>query len=103
MSSMKPDYTANDPGGWCGDPRRGAALGRDTIKGDADYSGKLYLSKVRLNSGGYDTNGTYFGVDRPLYWYCDIDNSIDGVLRADSRQEARHEVLAMYPKAKIRR
>ena len=25
---MRPDYTTNDPKGWCGDPARGAALGR---------------------------------------------------------------------------
>lgn len=42
----KPDYKDNDPRGWCGDPSRGAAMGRETIVGDPNYSGRLYVRKV---------------------------------------------------------
>lgn len=98
-----PDYQYNDPKGWCGNPARGAALGRPTIVGDPDFSGRIYVRQVRLDSGGYDCNGTYFGHGSPLYWYADADNTIDGVLRASNRSVARDEVLEMYPNAKIKR
>lgn len=100
---MMPDYKTYDPRGWCGDPRRGAALGRPTVKGPADFAGRLCLRRVRIDSGGYDPNGTYFGIGRPLYWYADDDGEIDGVLRADDRADARARVLDMYPNAKVRR
>ncbi len=103
-----PSYSTNDPKGWCGDPSRGAALGRGTLKGPADFNGKIYLRKVRLCQGGYDVNGTYFGIGAPLYWYAndddsEIEDAIDGMLRAGTRWEARRKVLAMYPNAKVRR
>jgi hypothetical protein len=97
-----PDYKNNDPKGWCGDPSRGAALGRSTITGPADFSGKLCLRKIRLDNGGYDVNGTYFGHGAPLYWYADKEGEIDGMLRASDRSDARDQVLDLYPKAKIR-
>jgi hypothetical protein len=98
------DYKANDPRGWCGDPSRGAALGRATVK-DAgkDYSGKLCLRRVRLDQGGYDPNGTYFGQGAPLYWCASDDGDIDYMMRANDRESARAMVLAEYPKAKVRK
>ena len=99
-----PDYKTNDPKGWCGDPKRGAALGRPTVH-DApkSFAGHIRLRRVRLNDGGYDNNGTYFGHGGPLYWYASDDGEIDAMLRAGSREQARTEVLAVYPKAKVRR
>lgn len=106
----KPDYSTHDPKGWCGDPSRGAAMGRPTVTGKADYDGQIRLRRSYLDSGGYDRNGTYFGFGDPLYWYASDDGTIDGMLRATpaydskiSRADAREQVLAMYPKAKIRR
>ncbi len=98
-----PDYSTHDPRGWCGDPQRGAALGRPTIQGPRDYAGKLSLRRVYLDSGGYDRNGTYFGHGESLYWYADANGEIDGMLRTRSRGAARFELLGLYPKAKIRR
>lgn len=100
---QKASYSTHDPKGWMGDPKRGAALGRPTIKGPADFSGRLSLRRVRINSGGYDCNGTYFGLGAPLYWYASDDGEIDGMLRASGRASARHQVLCKYPKAKVRR
>ena len=100
---MKPDYSTHDPKGWCGDPKRGAALGRPTVKGPADFDGKLCLRCVRLCTGGYDVNGTYFGAGEPLYWYADEEGGIDGMIRATSREDARARVLRLYPNAKVRR
>ena len=97
-----PDYTTHDPKGWCGDPKRGAALGRPTIKGDPEHDGPLALQRVYLDRGGFDPNGTYFGLGNPLYWYASEDGSIDGMLRATYRSLARAQVLERYPKAKVR-
>ena len=83
--SHAPSYKTNDPRGWCGDPSRGAALGRRTHQGDNAFAGKIHIKRVHLDSGGYDRNGTYFGSGpgtHPLYWYASSDGDIDDVLRA---------------------
>ena len=98
-----PSYSSNDPKGWCGDPSRGAAMGRRTLQGDPSYNGKLALRNVRLDNGGYDVNGTYFGSGLPLFWYASEDGEIDGVLRARSRAHAKELVSAKYPSAKFYR
>lgn len=105
MSS--PDYKQHDPRGWCGDPKCGAALGRPTYAGESDYSGPLSLRKVRLDSGGYDCNGTYFGANLygigDVYWIASPDCEIDRMIRARNRADARAQALALYPNAKVRR
>ena len=102
---MSPDYGKNDPKGWCGDPSRGAAMGRPSIlDAPGDFDGRIYLRKVRLNQGGYDSNGTYFGIGPPsLYWYSDEEGEIDSMIRAHHREQARNMVLSIYPKARVRR
>jgi hypothetical protein len=101
---MKPSYSVHDPKGWCGDPRRGAALGRPTVHDKPhDYTGRIYMSRVYLDNGGYDKNGTYFGHGEPLYWYATDDGEIDGMLRARSRDAAWLQVRCWYPSAKVRR
>ena len=99
---MKPNYRDNDPRGWCGDPRRGAAMGRGSRHVEPSFDGRLFLERVRLNQGGYDRLGTYFGSGDPLYWCCSEDGSIDYCLRASSRTEARATVLKRYPAARVR-
>lgn len=100
-----PDYQTHDPRGWCGDPSRGAALGRPTHTPDdaPTTTVRVYVRRVRLNQGGYDRNGTYFGTGAPLYWYADDSGDIDGVLRASCRESAVAEVRMLYPFAKIKR
>ncbi|MFA4971496.1 MAG: hypothetical protein WC683_02705 [bacterium] len=98
----RPSYKTHDPKGWCGDPKRGAAMGRGTWEGPPTFSGKITLRKVRMSAdGAYDENGTYFGFGTPIYWFANDDCTIDGTLRAKSREDARNQVLAMYPKAKF--
>lgn len=96
-----PDYKTNDPKGWCGDPTRGAALGRRTVSNPnaETFDKPLTLRKIRLDSGGYDPNGTYFGTGTPLYWCASHDGNIDRTLRATSRNEAMSKVRAWYPLA----
>jgi hypothetical protein len=99
-----PDYSKNDPKGWCGDPSRGAALGRVTIKDELkDYRGKLFLRHIRLNDGGYDRYGTYFGLGERLYWCANEELTVDFILRAPDRAAAIGEVLEEYPEAWVRR
>ena len=99
---MKPDYKTNDPKGWCGDPKRGAALGRPKIvRINRKDCVKLYLNKIRIDSGGYDSNGTYFGFGKPLYWYADANGNIDCMLRASNRLEAKQLILKEFPNAKF--
>lgn len=95
-------YKTNDPRGWCGDPSRGAALGRMTVHDAASYSAlKLVLRRVRLDRGGYDRNGTYFGIGQPLYWYASADGSIDGVLRAWCRESVKIMIREKYRAARF--
>ena len=107
---MKPDYKDRNPGGWGGDPARGAALGRRDLPGDPDYTGKVTLRRVRLDSGGYDPLGTYWGHGAPLYWAAaDIPGDPDGdacwelVIRAGHREEAKAIVRQTYPNCRFYR
>jgi hypothetical protein len=99
---MAPDYKTNDPRGWCGDPRRGAAMGRGSYHADDRTAPvKLHVRRVRLDPGGYDPNGTYFGTGEPLYWVADADCDVDFVLRARDREHAKRQALADYPNARF--
>lgn len=101
---MAPNYSVNDQRGWCGDPKRGAAMGRysDHLRGDeAEQPMRLHLRRVRLSSGGYDGHGTYFGTGTPLYWVCNDEQTVDYVLRATSRDAAKLLVLDQYPNARF--
>jgi len=97
-----PSYKTHDPKGWCGDPKRGAAMGRGS-KHASDTSAeiKFYLRQVRIDEGGYDTNGTYFGHGGTLYWYADAEGKVDAMLRASNRVEAIAEIRTEYPRAKF--
>jgi hypothetical protein len=95
-----PAYRTNDPKGWGGDPSRGAALGRPTINEETpEYTGKVYFSNVYINRGGYDKNGTYFGVGGdPVYWVTNDDGTIDFILRDKSPKALKH-AQSLFPKA----
>jgi len=56
-------YKKNAPNGYCGDPGRGAAMGRPDInpKPKAEPAGPLTACHVLLDSEGYDPCGTYWG------------------------------------------
>jgi hypothetical protein len=98
----KPDYKDNDPRGWCGDPSRGAALGRADVHAiDRAASIKLYLRRVELDAGGYDRNGTYWGGGEPLYWYADGEGQVDAVIRALGRDDAKRLIRGRYPNARF--
>jgi hypothetical protein len=97
-------YRTNDPKGWGGDPKRGAALGRPQRHGDPAYAGVLTLRRVRIDREGYDGLGTYWGLSNtPLYWFASANNYIDRTVWAANREAAREYVLREYPNATVRR
>jgi hypothetical protein len=63
-------------------------------------TGKLYVRRLRLNAGGYDANGAYFGGGAPpLFWIASADLKIDYVVRAANRAAAKLTALTDYPSA----
>ena len=72
----------------------GAPMGRFT---GPDYlNGKCYLRRVRLNSGGYDTGGAYWGLGAPL-WECLDPDGNGRIFRARDRDAAKVAILADFP------
>lgn len=69
--------------------RYGAPMGR--VGGMVDEGERLHLQRIRINSGGYDAGGAYWGLGAPLYAY----NSGDGdwrYLRARDRADAKTKI-----------
>ena len=77
--NMQPNWTAENSS-WGGDPRRGAALGRASYHGKPE-SLKFTLKRIRLDSGGYDAGGAYWGVGEKLYWACSDDQKVEYYFR----------------------
>ena len=73
----------------------GTPLGRRSRNGiDAD-SGRVYLRRIRLDNGGYDAGGAYWGLGAPLYWASDTDGN-DMFLRARSRDDAKAHLRELF-------
>lgn len=99
----EPDYKKNDPKGWGGDPKRGAAMGRGPIGYDLlpTFEGTLYVKHVHLDHGGYDNNGTYWGAGDDIYWVADENDTIEFTMRASGAVDALAMAKASAPKAKV--
>lgn len=67
--------------GYIGDPRRGASLGRADVRGDPDTAARFHLRRVRLNAGGYDSGGVYWGHGGALFHYESADGTASGFVR----------------------
>lgn len=86
------------------DCRYGAPMGRgDRGAATADETVKVSLRKIRLNSGGYDSGGAYWGHGQPLYWAGSDCGTVDTYFRARDRAAARAEILARFPAARFYR
>jgi hypothetical protein len=85
-----------------GAPSR-SATARPTLRGRPDFGGHLILRRVPLDSAGYDQNGTYFGRGAPLYWFADDHGTIDEMIRALDREDAKNKILRQYPNARFYR
>lgn len=102
---MKPQapHKTPDPG-WCGDPARGASMGRYGVSHPGDEpTSKFTLQRVYLDNGGYDQGGAYWGGGTPLYWFATDDGEISDYLRAGSRESAKAQIREKYPDARFYR
>lgn len=88
-------YSTNDPKGWCGDPTRGAALGRPTYHGTPEEP--ITVRRSPLDRQGYDRNGTYFGSGPSLFWFSDESGEVDAMTRADDIDDALAIVRKLFP------
>lgn len=59
--------------------------------GGDEMAGRLYLSRVRLNSGGYTDRGRYFGTGQTL-WRASDDDGSECYIRASTRAGAKLEL-----------
>jgi hypothetical protein len=89
--------------GWMGDPARGAALGRPDSAPAAVSAPKVRMWRIRLDSGGYDDCGAYWGLGAPLYTAQSDCGHIELWFRAEDRDWARAHVLERYPSARFYR
>ncbi len=91
---------------------RGAPMGRTQSHDAADTASaprRFYLERVRLNNGGYDAGGAYWGIGAPLYRaYSDTSANgkenlprVETYSRARSRDDAKSEVRKAYPAAQF--
>lgn len=67
-----------------------------------DSNGKFYLHRIRLDAQGYASDGSYFGIGKPLYWY-GRDGSRGNYVRASIREDAKAQILQFMPSAKFYR
>lgn len=82
------------------DASRGAPLGRDDKPSLCpNVRRKFQVMRIRLNSGGYDSGGAYWGIGPRLYWASCIDGSIEFFFRAKDRAAAKAEVTKRHPGA----
>lgn len=55
--------------------------------------GRMYAQRVRLDRGGYDPDGRYWGVGAPLYYVTDEGGEFYEYVRAPDAKEAKFRVL----------
>ena len=61
----------------------GAPMGRRSI----GVHGKVRLARVRIDSGGYDPGGAYWGIGQPLW--CAWNDEGEVYFRASDREAAK--------------
>lgn len=86
----------------------GSSMGRfSSTPGPCTPGAKFYLSKLKLDSGGYDSGGAYWGHPNNLYRAYSSEGNGEEVqesfFRAKNRKEAKETVKASFPGAKFYR
>ena len=79
---------------WCGNPQRGAAMGRAS-RGNEPTSNKFFLCHLVLDQGGCDVGGAYWGHGLPIYYYRSTCGEVCGSFRLE-RGERNEAALALY-------
>lgn len=55
---------------------------------------RIYLRKVRLNQGGYDNRGRYFGItELPVWEFFDSEESRPRYIRGKNREEVKRLIV----------
>lgn len=97
---QRPTYKTRNPRGWCGDPRRGAAVGRNNYFAEdpLTFSGSIWIAPVHINGDGYDRLGTYFGCsnERSIYWIANAYDTIDCVISINREHSDNRDRTAFY-------
>lgn len=57
------------------------------------------VRKVRLNNGGYDSSGKYWGIGQPLYFIQPDDDTRSYYLRAVNREAVKQRIRKLDPSA----
>lgn len=78
----------------------GAPMGRHGQLHPANEA-KVRVSRVRLDRGGYDSGGAYWGLGKPLYWVRSDDGAVNEFFRAWDREGAKEKALAVNPDLKF--
>ena len=60
---------------------------------------KVALRRIRINNGGYDAGGAYWGRGTPLYWAGSDTGVVDLWFRASGREAAKAHVREAFPNA----
>lgn len=93
----------------------GAPMGRPSSNTYTDKKGRTFeitatpdakpftLLRIRLNNGGYDRGGAYWGLGDPLYYYEGPLSDISGYVRGATREKAKAEVRKLHQHARFYR
>lgn len=83
--------------------RYGAPMGRPSHNEFTvtESAAPFYLVRVRLDSGGYDSGGAYWGIGAPLYYYEGPLTDISGYVRGRTREAAKAAVREIHPLARF--
>ncbi len=81
----------------------GASMGRHNTITETESPIKFKLYQVRLDSGGYDNGGAYWGIGQPLYhaYGEGVRDDQELFLRADNRNDAKKYIRGIYPNARF--
>lgn len=78
----------------------GAPMGRYTGPHYLTTEARISLVRIRINSGGYDAGGAYWGLGAPLWYVSDCDGN-GWFFRATSRDAAKIIIRADWSDAKF--
>lgn len=92
-----PDFER--PSGWCGDSSRGAGMGRSSDL-PHDTASKCHLQRVRLDEGGYDKGGAYWGAPSNLWLVRSVETETDAEKLAYVRAPNRDAAKSKFPNAR---
>jgi len=95
------------------DCKYGAPMGRPSSNSYTDKQGRTFeitatpdakpflLQRIRINNGGYDSGGAYWGLGDPLYYYEGPLSDISGFVRGATREKAKEAVRAIHKHARF--